>query len=105
EGNGLGRNLDTNLVNHALGVRADLVVALGNDRDVVDLVEQLSPEQFDLRRRRLAAQEETEVDPQIEHGRLTFRGGEYEHRFGVEEGGAVLHLRARVPEHPELSNR
>ena len=65
-------DLSAQLVYCAFGVGADFVVALGDDRDAGDLVEQLPGQLVDLCRCHLTASEESEVDAQLERGQ---RGG------------------------------
>src|SRR5207247_10745168 len=62
------RDPDPHLVDGRLGAGADLVVALGHDRDATDLLEQLVPEGFELGRRRLSRGEDAEVDAELERG-------------------------------------
>ena len=63
QGKRLSRDLDAQLVHCALRSYTDLVVALGDDRDVIHLREQLLSEVIDLGRRGLTAREDAEVDP------------------------------------------
>ena len=83
---------------------ADLVVPLGHDRDVVQLLEQLTSERLDLCIGRLTTGEDAEVHAQLEYGRLALRCGEHQNGFHLTEGGLSFHNLARVPESGALSN-
>src|SRR5207248_1379746 len=93
------------LMNRAARAGPDLVMPLGDDRDVVQLVQQLASEHLDLRIRRLATREDPEVHAQLEEGRLALRGGKHQSGFHLTEGRLSFHGLARVPERGTLSNR
>src|SRR5439155_17484238 len=82
----VGRNLDPQLVDGAFGLRADRVVPLRDDGDVVHLLEQLFSERLDLSVRRLPSGEHAEVDANLEDGRLALRHGEHQRRLHLAKG-------------------
>src|SRR6266540_4494810 len=85
-GQELRTDLDADLVDGSFRVRADLEAPLGDDRDVGELGEQVTPQLLDLRRRRLPAGEEAEVDLQLEGRNPVLR-------WGKDRGGILAHAR------------
>src|SRR5712691_6103516 len=78
-------------MNRASSPHTDLVVALGNDRDVVHLCEQFPTEGLDLCRRHLATRKDAEVDPKLEDRRLPVRRREHQSGRPLQEFWVVCH--------------